>query len=172
MQTKYRGFTLIELMIVVAVVAVLASIAAPSFSSFVTGQRVKSAANEFAMAAMFARSEAVKRNGKVVLCVSSSGTSCAASGGWDLGWIAFHDANSNGSADTGEAILLRQQSYSGAALTGSGVAITYDSNGRLLSTTTTAPTVAVTGAGSNARCISFDLSGMPRSVLSGTGSCT
>lgn len=171
MEKQVRGFTLIELLIVMTVAAVLATIAAPSFKTFMASQRVKSAANEFAMAAILARSEAIKRNGKVVLCVSTSGTGCASSGGWEQGWIAFHDANSNGSADSGEAIVLRQQSYTGTTLTGSVTKITYDNTGRFTSSTTSAPTMAVTNSDTNARCISFDLSGMPRSSISGSATC-
>lgn len=172
MQSKSRGFTLIELMTVVAVAAILATIAAPSFKNFVVGQRVKSAANEFTMAATLARSEAIKRNSRVGLCVSATGTSCATSGGWEQGWIAYHDANANGVVDTGEMILLRQQAYSNVVLTGSLVQIIYDNNGRMSSNITSAPKVAVTGAGATARCISFDLGGMPRTILSSTGSCS
>ena len=49
MNRKPRGFTLIELMVVVALAAILAALAAPSFKSFVSGQRVKAAASDFAM---------------------------------------------------------------------------------------------------------------------------
>ncbi len=62
-----RGFTLIELMVAVVVLAVLASIAAPSYRSFITATRVKSATDDVWSALTMARSEAVKRNSSVTV---------------------------------------------------------------------------------------------------------
>lgn len=60
-----RGFTVVELMIVVSVVAILASIAGPSFREIVAAQRVRSAASALGEALWLARSEALKRNAEV-----------------------------------------------------------------------------------------------------------
>ncbi|MDD2162199.1 GspH/FimT family pseudopilin [Pseudomonas sp. MIL19] len=81
-----RGFTLVELMIVLAVLAVLLGIAAPSMSQFTFSGKLRSYSNEVVASAVLARSEAIKRNQVVTLCVSSNGTSCAA-GSWESGWI-------------------------------------------------------------------------------------
>ncbi|MCX7607927.1 MAG: GspH/FimT family protein [Anaerolineales bacterium] len=67
--------------------------------------RLTSATNEFMAALNFARSEAIKRGQSVTLCKSSTGTSCTASSNWEQGWIAFVDANANGSLDSGETVL-------------------------------------------------------------------
>ena len=81
-----HGFTLIELLVTISVAAILLMIAVPSFLDATLGSKLSSYANNFAASAHLARSEAIKRNAVVTLCVSSNGTSCA-SGGWEQGWI-------------------------------------------------------------------------------------
>lgn len=83
-----RGFSLIELMVALAVVAVLLGIAVPSFQDVSLATKLRSYANTLAASAQLARSEAIKRNVEVRLCVSSNGTSCG-SGGWQQGWIVL-----------------------------------------------------------------------------------
>ena len=59
---KQRGFTLVELMIVIAVLAVIATLAAPSFNNFILTQRLKAISAQFTTDVQFARTEAVSRN--------------------------------------------------------------------------------------------------------------
>lgn len=58
---KELGFTLIELMIGVAIVGILAMLAAPSFIEQIKRDRLVTTANQIQAAYRFARSEAVKR---------------------------------------------------------------------------------------------------------------
>ena len=106
------GFTLVELMVVVAVVAILQSLAAPAFSDMVSSVKQTTAINSLFSSLILARSEAIKRNSRAVLCKSANGTTCTTTGGWEQGWIVFHDANNNADLDTGEAILSREQAQS------------------------------------------------------------
>ena len=90
---KVRGFTLIELMVAVAILAVLSALAAPSFNEAFLSNKLASYANNFVASAQLARSEAIKRNATVVMCRSADGASCAASGTWQQGWIVMCPQN-------------------------------------------------------------------------------
>ncbi len=56
---------------------------------------------------LLARSEAIKRESRVVLCKSSNGATCATTGDWQQGWIVFADANDNASLDAGELVIQK-----------------------------------------------------------------
>lgn len=75
-----RGFTLIELMTVIAVLAIVASLAAPSFRSFIDNQRLRNASFDLVSDLTLARGEALKRAAVVAI------TPTAVDGGWHQGW--------------------------------------------------------------------------------------
>lgn len=89
MRQKTKGFTLIELMITVAVAAIVLGIAIPSFQTQIRNNQSIALGEDFASAINFARSEAVKRATRVSLCASDDGESCG--GAWTDGFIAFID---------------------------------------------------------------------------------
>jgi len=97
-----RGFTLIELMVTIAVLAIVVTIGVPSFRNIIVSNSVAFDRDEFFTLVTFARSEAIKRGTAITICKSSNGTSCDDSLGWNGGWLAFHDANANGTMDSGE----------------------------------------------------------------------
>jgi type IV fimbrial biogenesis protein FimT len=111
---KSRGFTLIELMIVIALMAVLTSLAVPGFSQFLSKRSVSAAAATLATDYRFARSEAIKRASFVTVCRSTDSTSCAGvSESWHGGWIVFADTDGNGVVGANEDILRVQQVVQG-----------------------------------------------------------
>lgn len=88
-KARIRGFTLIELMVTIAMVAILMALAAPSFSEATLGSKLAANANRLSASATLARSEAIKRNSTITMCVSTDGLTCAGSGGWEQGWIVL-----------------------------------------------------------------------------------
>ena len=86
------GFSLIELMVTLAVAAILMAIATPSFIALINGNRLTSTANELVSSLQLARSEALRRNTQVRVCRSESGNTCAAAGQWSR-WITLVVSN-------------------------------------------------------------------------------
>lgn len=101
-----RGFTLIELMITIAVFAIIVGIAIPSFNNQIRNNRSLTFGEEFATALNFARSEAVKRGQPVSLCPSNAAqTDCGDD--WTQGWLAVLDSNGAASSSVNVAEILR-----------------------------------------------------------------
>lgn len=87
------GFTLIELMVTVAVLAVLIAVAAPSFVSIINGSRLTSHANELVASLQQARMEAIRRNASVTVCRTTNGAVCDAGAGNWTGWLTVVAGN-------------------------------------------------------------------------------
>jgi type IV fimbrial biogenesis protein FimT len=102
-----RGFTLVELLIVLAVASILAGTALPSFLGLIKSVQLTTSTNDLFSSLLVARSEAAKRHSRAAVCKSTDGNTCAGTGGWEQGWIVFHDANNNGRRDADEQIIER-----------------------------------------------------------------
>lgn len=117
----YRyGFTLIEMMVVVAILAILAALAAPSFNEAILNSKLAAYANSFAASARLARSEAIKSGTTVTLCRSASdtATACATSGEWQQGWMVVKVDPVDPTKNT---VISRQQAFSSGYLLTSNV---------------------------------------------------
>ncbi len=77
---KIRGFTLVELMITLAIAAIVLTFAVPSFTAIIKNNRIITQANEMVTALNLARSEAIKRT--TIVNVVSTNNSTDWSGGW------------------------------------------------------------------------------------------
>lgn len=86
-----RGFSLLEMMVVVAIVAILAGLAAPSFVELLRNNRLASASSALQVSLNLARSEAVKRGADARVTVVANGLA----GNWTNGWTAFVDKTAN-----------------------------------------------------------------------------
>ena len=68
----FRGFTLLEIMVVLAIVAILATLAVPSFTRLIQSNTMSSNVNTFMADMRYARSESIRRGGGVVMCRSDA----------------------------------------------------------------------------------------------------
>lgn len=104
-QARQRGFTLIELIVVMVIIGIAAGIAIPSFRGFTNSTNATTAANDLVSALNLARSEAVTRGRNVTVCKSANQTACTTSGNWAQGWIVFVDVDGDGTVDAGDTLL-------------------------------------------------------------------
>lgn len=88
------GFTLIELMISVAILAIMVSVGIPAMNGFINSNRLTAQSNEFLSAIQFARSEAIRLNRNILFCNSSDASSCNINSGNWRAWLVL-DAASN-----------------------------------------------------------------------------
>jgi type IV fimbrial biogenesis protein FimT len=102
------GYSLIELLVVMTLAVILMSLAVPAMTGMLNTQRVTSLTNSFLASLNLARNEAIKRNARAVVCKSADGLSCVVNGGWEQGWIVFHDVNNNAALDADEQVIEQQ----------------------------------------------------------------
>lgn len=141
---RMRGFTLPELMTVLAVMAILGAMAAPAYADWVATMRGRSAGTDLYTALNRARSEAIKRNAEVTLAPGEDG--------WQAGWNI---------ADPGEAgrLLDDHPAVPGAVIDGPA-SVVYLPNGRVKGSTLPSFDISI-GDSETHRCVSVDLSGRP-----------
>ncbi|MCP5158555.1 MAG: GspH/FimT family pseudopilin [Gammaproteobacteria bacterium] len=141
---RNSGFTLVELIVTLAIAAIVVTVGVPSFQAMMRNNRAATHTNEFMSALNLARSEAVKRGWRVVLCPSTNQTNCTGTP-WENGWIVFVDADANGNGaldegtdnngvlDAGELLLRAYDPLGGNdTLTGNGtlnVSISFAADG-------------------------------------------
>lgn len=133
---RNSGFTLIELMVVIAIVAIFVALAFPSFEGTIRSNRVSTSANELMASMALARAEAIRSARGSGLCTSADGATCG--GTWNDGWIVWIDADANGTpGGANDRIVRRIQARNALSLTatssgGSTTLLRFDPRGRVL----------------------------------------
>jgi len=102
---EQAGFTLIELMIVIAILAIFVVVGVPNFQNLVKDNRLSTQANRLVSSLQLARSEALKLRTPVSVCRSTDGAACAGSGAWESGWLVFVDSGTLGTVDGTDTIV-------------------------------------------------------------------
>lgn len=105
LQGRNHGYTLIELLITLAVFSILALNVFPNFSALLAQERSIVLTNNLAGALAFARSEAVTKQMTIITCQSNNGSECNRSENWHNGWIIFADKNQNKQREPEETLL-------------------------------------------------------------------
>ena len=108
-----RGFTLVELLVVLAVGSILLAIAVPGYAFLVNASRLAAVTNDMVTVLQLARSEAVQRGVRITVCKTSNAgaamPACDAIAGWHEGWLVFADGGTRGVVDANDLIFRVQE---------------------------------------------------------------
>ena len=109
---RYRGFTLLELMVTVSVASILLSVAVPAFRDAIMDSRLVRDSNQFVASINLARSSAVRFQRTATICASSNYSAavptCSASTDWSQGWIVWVDKDRDSVTDAGEILSVQE----------------------------------------------------------------
>jgi type IV fimbrial biogenesis protein FimT len=97
-----RGFTLVEMLVAVAVLSILGMVALPSMTAFSARNRVSALSSDFVSSLALARTEAARAGLSVLVLPADGGVT---GNEFAQGWNLYLDRNSNGTADTGDTLL-------------------------------------------------------------------
>lgn len=151
-----RGFTLVELMMAVALLAIVLSIATPTYRALIDSQNVKAAATALHSAVNLTRAEAVKRNASAFLRPANGES-------WSKGWLIPAPAAANSDSQP----VMRERLKPGVTIESAASALEFSANGRLSSGAQRFTLSGTLVEDSTSLCLSVGLSGQV-SVTRGT----
>ena len=105
---KQKGFTLLELIVVMAVVSILSVLAVPSFKTSMINNRLRTETMSMSSFFNLARIEALRRNDYVSICASANGTSCGGTN-YAVGALIFVDSSNSGLGVGSKIIRIKSQ---------------------------------------------------------------
>lgn len=157
-----RGFTLIELMVTIAIIAIMMMIAAPSFSSFQRSSDLSASANAFLSTMAATRAEAMKRGVKAYIVPIDPDNN------WAKGWRAFADTNWDGVYTAADVLISEQEALPSTVTVttatdvdgfarGSSFYVAFNGSGY--------PTLKSTDTGTPSGAIQFSISGSDKRVV-------
>ena len=111
-RSPYHGFTLVELMVSMGLIAILLAVGVPSVKNMVKDNRLVTQLNAVMNDVHFARSEAAKRDLRIIMCRSADPTlttpTCGGSSNdWSTGYLVFTGEDGNNTYQAGTDTLLR-----------------------------------------------------------------
>ena len=167
------GFTLIELVVTMAVAAILITVAVPNMRTFIQNGRLNTQVNDLIGDLSLARSEAIKRRTIVGICKSVNGTTCAGGGNWQDGRAIFVDANNNNTWEADEIILrFREKLASGNSLAAASPnPIIFSANGKPIATAVGAFAVCDYRGASKGKQVSLNSIGQASVSAVAPGAC-
>ena len=104
-RVRWKGFTLVEFLVVTAIAALILAFAVPSFSSMLQETRLSTTLNSLVHGLQLARSEAIKRQRTIVICKGGPETGCDNQRSWDSGWLIFVDIDRNHDVSPNEPMI-------------------------------------------------------------------
>lgn len=181
---KHRGFTIPELVITIGIAAILLSVAVPGVSNTIKENRLAEQVNAVIIDFYYARSEAAKRDVRVIMCRSgnpnSTNPTCGGqANNWSTGYLIFADDgnNTNNTYDAGTDTLLRrgQPADDGIRMRTTdtwNVALEINPDGFLHESGATTMAICDDRGNDSGRQISIALNGQPRLQSKNIDTCT
>lgn len=127
-----QGFTILELIVTVAIAGILVAVGLPNMQNFIKNERRTAFTNSLWSDLMLARSKAVEMNQPVIICSSDDEATCTNTG-YENGWIVAIDSDNDGAITGLDEIIKIQQAVSGDIsynLSDPGLdMVTYDNRG-------------------------------------------
>jgi type IV fimbrial biogenesis protein FimT len=174
------GFTVLEVMIVIALITILMAVGIPSFQYVTTANRIAAEVNGLIGDMQYARAEAIKEGQTVVVCVFNGNAAtpgCANNNSWQNGWIVCSDPAADGACDAGQPVYRVQNVFTSTdtfQASSNTSTVTFNREGFAIGLPgiITIALHNVTNVTAYTRCVSLSAVGTLSVQTAGVGNCT